>query len=133
MSSTPPTSTTHRPDLHTAHSSTTMADPTPFPHPHTEEDGVPIGTGAYSYLSVRDIGTYDTQYEEFGRRAKSFANHLPSHALNFLASLFPVAEWMPRYNRDWLWGDLIAGATVGIVVVPQVRIINGSKGNHGEL
>lgn len=34
-------------------------------------------------------------------------------------SLFPFVDWIPRYNLIWLTGDLVAGITVGAVVVPQ--------------
>ncbi|GAA95593.1 uncharacterized protein L969DRAFT_101695 [Mixia osmundae IAM 14324] len=37
----------------------------------------------------------------------------------YILSLFPFVEWLPRYNTTWLIGDLIAGITVGAVVVPQ--------------
>ncbi|KAF9036709.1 sulfate permease [Panaeolus papilionaceus] len=38
---------------------------------------------------------------------------------DYLISLFPIATWITRYNFGWLSGDLIAGLTVGMVVVPQ--------------
>lgn len=37
----------------------------------------------------------------------------------YLLSLFPIIQWLPRYNFGWVAGDLIAGLTVGMVVVPQ--------------
>lgn len=37
----------------------------------------------------------------------------------YLVSLFPIAQWILHYNRQWLAGDLIAGITVGVVLVPQ--------------
>ncbi|KAH0830499.1 sulfate permease [Lanmaoa asiatica] len=39
--------------------------------------------------------------------------------IGYLSSLFPIFGWITRYNLGWLTGDLIAGLTVGIVVVPQ--------------
>ncbi|TDL27440.1 sulfate permease [Rickenella mellea] len=39
--------------------------------------------------------------------------------INYLRSLFPILKWITRYNFGWLSGDLIAGITVGIVLVPQ--------------
>lgn len=38
---------------------------------------------------------------------------------SYFLSLFPILTWIHRYNVGWLTGDLIAGLTVGIVVVPQ--------------
>ncbi|TFK26439.1 high affinity sulfate permease [Coprinopsis marcescibilis] len=44
----------------------------------------------------------------------------PTNAVQtYLISLFPIIQWLPRYNFGWLSGDLIAGITVGMVVIPQ--------------
>lgn len=40
-------------------------------------------------------------------------------AKSYLVSLFPIATWIYRYNLQWFLGDLVAGITVGAVVVPQ--------------
>ncbi|TLD39523.1 sulfate permease-like protein [Venturia nashicola] len=37
----------------------------------------------------------------------------------YLSSLFPFSRWIFSYNLRWLLGDLIAGITVGLVVIPQ--------------
>lgn len=42
-----------------------------------------------------------------------------AQARAYAASLFPIATWIYRYNWQWFTGDLIAGVTVGAVVVPQ--------------
>ncbi|KAJ5245923.1 hypothetical protein N7468_000906 [Penicillium chermesinum] len=65
---------------------------------------------------------------EKAEEAFSVANHLgmdpggyPSgrQVLNYLIGLFPFLNWIRRYNVQWLMGDLVAGITVGAVVVPQ--------------
>lgn len=33
--------------------------------------------------------------------------------------LVPIIHWLPRYQRAWLRGDLIAGLTVAALVVPK--------------
>jgi hypothetical protein len=38
---------------------------------------------------------------------------------NYFLSFFPFLTWIYRYNLIWFWGDLIAGVTVGAVVIPQ--------------
>lgn len=36
-----------------------------------------------------------------------------------LKRFFPILEWMPAYKKQWLGGDLSAGLTVGIMLIPQ--------------
>ncbi|KAJ1930380.1 hypothetical protein FBU59_006973, partial [Linderina macrospora] len=38
---------------------------------------------------------------------------------NYVKSLFPIATWIYRYNWTWFLGDMVAGLTVGVVVIPQ--------------
>lgn len=38
---------------------------------------------------------------------------------DYLLSLFPFLAWIGKYNLQWLLGDLVAGITIGAVVVPQ--------------
>ncbi|KAJ3324359.1 hypothetical protein HDU76_013439 [Blyttiomyces sp. JEL0837] len=60
-----------------------------------------------------------SQYEEFFTWAKGYSKKLPSNTKSYFKELFPIADWLPRYNVQWLVGDLIAGITVGMVVIPQ--------------
>ena len=39
--------------------------------------------------------------------------------INFLRHLLPITVWLPKYNLDKLKGDIIAGTTVGIMIIPQ--------------
>lgn len=39
--------------------------------------------------------------------------------VRYIGSLFPFVHWIGKYNLVWFLGDLIAGVTVGAVVVPQ--------------
>ncbi|KAL1838276.1 hypothetical protein VTJ49DRAFT_2847 [Mycothermus thermophilus] len=50
-----------------------------------------------------------------------FRNLKPSRSqvYNYIFSLFPFLSWIGRYNLQWLIGDLVAGITIGAVVVPQ--------------
>ncbi|KAJ3012723.1 hypothetical protein HKX48_006120 [Thoreauomyces humboldtii] len=62
---------------------------------------------------------HPTEFQQLRRRiTNAFSN--PAASVNTYArSLFPIVSWLPKYNRTWLAADLIAGITVGIVVVPQ--------------
>lgn len=50
---------------------------------------------------------------------KKHTDHPVGRFKSYLISLFPIAQWIWRYNFTWLYGDMIAGLTVGAVVVPQ--------------
>ncbi|OAQ81790.1 sulfate permease [Purpureocillium lilacinum] len=43
----------------------------------------------------------------------------PRGAAGYARSLFPCVAWLPHYNLQWLTGDVIAGLTVGAIIVPQ--------------
>ncbi|WRT66193.1 uncharacterized protein IL334_003146 [Kwoniella shivajii] len=51
--------------------------------------------------------------------AKNSTPDARSAATSYFLSLFPFLQWAPRYNLTWLLGDLVAGITVGMVLVPQ--------------
>jgi SulP family sulfate permease len=36
-----------------------------------------------------------------------------------LKTLIPILEWLPNYKKEYLGGDLSAGLTVGIMLIPQ--------------
>ena len=36
-----------------------------------------------------------------------------------LAAGLPLASWLRGYQREWLRPDMVAGATVAAVVIPQ--------------
>ncbi|CAF1603111.1 unnamed protein product [Rotaria sp. Silwood1] len=38
---------------------------------------------------------------------------------DYFLSYLPFLDWIYRYNLTWFWGDLIAGLTVGAIVIPQ--------------
>ncbi|RHZ48847.1 hypothetical protein Glove_541g34 [Diversispora epigaea] len=44
---------------------------------------------------------------------------IPYYVVDYFKSLFPIFKWIHRYNLTWLTGDLIAGITVGTVLIPQ--------------
>ncbi|KAJ3040187.1 hypothetical protein HDV00_011283 [Rhizophlyctis rosea] len=81
-----------------------------YPYPHPYHNASSSESADYEPLS---------QYDEFRIGATQFVKEFPNHAKDYARSLFPIAHWLPNYNWDWFWGDLIAGMTVGIVVVPQ--------------
>lgn len=36
-----------------------------------------------------------------------------------IKKIIPILEWLPNYNTSLFKGDLVAGITVGIILIPQ--------------
>ncbi|KAI9748539.1 MAG: hypothetical protein M4579_007196 [Chaenotheca gracillima] len=75
-------------------------------------------TRGESFLSG---STTDTFVEDEPTAKEWILKTLPTgkDMVNYAYNLFPFTHWITRYNLQWLIGDLIAGITVGAVVVPQ--------------
>ncbi|KAF2751490.1 sulfate permease 2 [Sporormia fimetaria CBS 119925] len=77
----------------------------------------PLSSGAVSVSSVDtcpDVEKEPTTQEwisQFRPSATGFKR--------YVRSLFPFWNWIFHYNFTWLAGDIIAGVTVGFVVIPQ--------------
>ncbi|ORZ03338.1 sulfate transporter family-domain-containing protein [Syncephalastrum racemosum] len=52
-------------------------------------------------------------------RIAALKRRLPSYIRTYLLSFFPIFQWITRYRTSWLLQDMIAGVTVGMVLVPQ--------------
>lgn len=71
--------------------------------------------------STYSLDTADTYVEDEPRTAEWLHELVPTphDCQNYLRSLFPFTKWILKYNAQWLIGDLVAGITIGAVVVPQ--------------
>ncbi|SJM82705.1 probable Sulfate permease 1 [Zygosaccharomyces bailii] len=64
-------------------------------------------------------------YEESQIGLKQFYDHnlreklTLKTACDYFVSCFPIIRWLPFYNWKWGYADLVAGITVGCVLVPQ--------------
>ncbi|POR35580.1 Sulfate permease 2 [Tolypocladium paradoxum] len=71
---------------------------------------------------ARDVlGPAHTYLEDEPSVAEWFKDLAPTRAgaTRYVKALFPSASWIRRYNLRWLLGDIVAGITIGLVVVPQ--------------
>jgi sodium-independent sulfate anion transporter 11 len=84
-----------------------------------DSEGRRKNTASMEQLARETIG--QTYLEEDPSVAEWFRGLVPSsHGVaEYVKELFPSAQWIRRYNLHWLLGDVIAGITVGLVVVPQ--------------
>ncbi|KAJ5503598.1 sulfate anion transporter [Penicillium fimorum] len=81
--------------------------------------GEPVTRGE-STISMGTVDTYS--YNEPEPTSVDWIREVtPSGAQlgRYFLNLFPFLTWIGNYNLQWLFGDLVAGITVGAVVVPQ--------------
>lgn len=48
--------------------------------------------------------------------------------------VFPIINWLPKYSKEFLVRDIIAGLTVGLTVIPQglaYAILAGLPSQYG--
>ncbi|KAK5170463.1 uncharacterized protein LTR77_005051 [Saxophila tyrrhenica] len=50
---------------------------------------------------------------------KRGARALPRATAEYLEDKFPIIGWLPRYDYRWILNDVIAGLTLGIMLIPQ--------------
>ncbi|KAI9340487.1 sulfate transporter family-domain-containing protein, partial [Obelidium mucronatum] len=66
-----------------------------------------------------DAQVPESQLLSLKKSALAAASDMPKHSKAYLKSLFPIVQWLPRYNWQWFIGDFIAGVTVALVIFPQ--------------
>lgn len=68
--------------------------------------------------AIEDVRA-DYTWNRVGRLAKQGAKAAPSTAGYYVVDKFPIIGWIPRYDVRWLINDVIAGLTVGLMLIPQ--------------
>ncbi|KAJ5930984.1 hypothetical protein N7466_006477 [Penicillium verhagenii] len=61
----------------------------------------------------------DVNISRFVDLANTHLPKLPRASAKYMAAKVPILQWIPRYSFPWLWNDLVAGITIGILLVPQ--------------
>lgn len=71
--------------------------------------------------SIMSVQTADTFVDGAPTSSEWLHSQVPTHdeAVSYFRSLFPFLTWIRHYNLQWLAGDVVAGVTIGAVVVPQ--------------
>lgn len=73
---------------------------------------------AFSLTLKGHIETDDTirRAKKYGRQA---ARAFPTEAPKYLLAKVPVVNWLPKYDWKWILPDVIAGVTMGVLLIPQ--------------
>ncbi|KAF4469036.1 hypothetical protein FALBO_4067 [Fusarium albosuccineum] len=62
---------------------------------------------------------HDVTWNRAARLGAQGAKALPSGTVQYLLAKVPIVGWLPRYNPRWIVNDVIAGLTIGLMLIPQ--------------
>ena len=66
----------------------------------------------------KDLRT-DYNWNRAARLSVKGARALPAASYHYAIEKVPIIGWLPKYDWRWLINDLIAGITVGLMLIPQ--------------
>lgn len=69
--------------------------------------------------SVKTDLRTDVTWKKVGHLASSGARSFPSATKQYLVDKVPIVGWLPHYNPRWIINDVIAGLTLGLMLIPQ--------------
>lgn len=61
----------------------------------------------------------DNNVDRAKRAVRNGVSNLPGATGRYLLQKVPVVQWLPKYSPRWIINDVIAGLTVGVILVPQ--------------
>ncbi|KAK4180708.1 sulfate transporter family-domain-containing protein [Triangularia setosa] len=61
----------------------------------------------------------DFTWNRIGHLTAKGSRALPQASIEYVLDKFPIIGWLPQYNYRWVINDIIAGLTIGLMLIPQ--------------
>lgn len=68
---------------------------------------------------VKESLATDANWRRGAQLGKTGLRAAPRAAMEYCLDKVPIVGWLPKYNYRWLVNDVIAGLTLGIMLIPQ--------------
>ncbi len=69
--------------------------------------------------SIKHSLRTDVNWDRARRYSVIGAKAAPAAGVGYLLDKVPIVGWLPKYNVRWAISDVIAGLTLGIMLIPQ--------------
>lgn len=69
--------------------------------------------------AIKDDFKTDVTWNRVIRLSVQGARALPRASVQYTLDKFPIIGWLPRYNYRWVFNDIVAGLTLGLMLIPQ--------------
>ncbi|KAF3759891.1 sulfate permease [Cryphonectria parasitica EP155] len=73
----------------------------------------------FDLRSVKDRVKSDANILHVCHLGSKAVRSTPAFTARYLVDKVPIIQWLPQYNPRWIVNDLIAGITIGVLLVPQ--------------
>uniref|UniRef100_A0A8C8RLC4 Sulfate transporter n=1 Tax=Pelusios castaneus TaxID=367368 RepID=A0A8C8RLC4_9SAUR len=81
--------------------------------------GMDIGPSP-QFLMERKVHTQISRRQIIKTKLKKSCSFTTERLKNMVMDFFPVLRWLPKYHcREYIWGDVMSGVVIGIILVPQ--------------
>uniref|UniRef100_A0A8C8RKD4 SLC26A/SulP transporter domain-containing protein n=1 Tax=Pelusios castaneus TaxID=367368 RepID=A0A8C8RKD4_9SAUR len=68
----------------------------------------------------RKVHTQISRRQIIKTKLKKSCSFTTERLKNMVMDFFPVLRWLPKYHcREYIWGDVMSGVVIGIILVPQ--------------
>ncbi len=71
------------------------------------------------FMNARRQLSADDNIRKLTEAVATSGKRLPSAAVRYAVEKVPVVQWLPQYDVRWIISDLIAGLTIGVMMIPQ--------------
>lgn len=68
---------------------------------------------------VKDDLKNDVNWNRLAHLGIKGARALPRASARYAIDKVPIVGWLPRYNYRWILNDVVAGLTIGLMIIPQ--------------